>query len=90
MSFLLNVDQDEYLGSIDDVAGLVAVIHDQNTVPFPEDEGLAIHPGELLSIGVKKVKQYRIDNSILRPSWLVYPSLPQYHVVSHGTTGDKA
>ncbi len=62
VSFLLNVDQDEYLGSIDDVAGLVAVIHDQNTVPFPEDEGLAIHPGELLSIGVKKVKQNRLPH----------------------------
>ncbi len=58
VSFLLNVDQDEYLTSIDDVAGLVAVIHDQNTVPFPEDEGLTVHPGELLSIGVRKVNRY--------------------------------
>ncbi len=69
MSFLLNVDQDEYLTSIDDVAGLVAVIHDQNTVPFPEDEGLTIHPGELLSIGVRKVKRYRTDNTARVGVW---------------------
>ncbi len=55
VSFILNVEQDEYLGSIDDVAGVVAVIHDQNTVPFPEDEGLTFHPGEAFSIGVTKV-----------------------------------
>ena len=41
--------------SIGDVAGLVVVIHDQITMPFPEDEGITAHPGELMSIGVRRV-----------------------------------
>ncbi len=43
------------MSSIGDVAGLIVVVHDQNTVPFPEDEGITAHPGELLSIGVRRV-----------------------------------
>ena len=43
------------MSSVGDVAGLIVVVHDQNTVPFHEDEGIIAHPGELLSIGVRRV-----------------------------------
>ncbi len=55
LSFLVNVDQDQYMSSVGDVVGLIVMIHDQNTVPFPEDEGIIAHPGELLWIGVRRV-----------------------------------
>ncbi len=53
----MNIDQDQYVSSVSDVAGLIVVIHDQNTVPFPKDEGIIAHPGELLSIGVRRVSK---------------------------------
>ncbi len=54
------------MSSIGDVAGLVVVIHDQNTMPFPEDEGITAHPGELMSIGVRRVSHQDSETVLIR------------------------
>ena len=51
----MNVNQDEYLSEGDDAAGMRLVIHQTQRMPFPEDEGLAINPGQTTSIGLRQV-----------------------------------
>jgi len=52
---ILNVNQDEYISEGDDAAGMRLVIHQAQRMPFPEDEGLAINPGQTTSIGLRRV-----------------------------------
>ena len=52
---IINVNQDEYTEHLGEAAGARVVIHAQNKMPFPEDEGLLVQPGELTSIGIRKV-----------------------------------
>jgi len=52
---ILNVNQDEYISEGDDAAGMRIVIHQAQRMPFPEDEGLAINPGQTTSIGLRRV-----------------------------------
>jgi len=55
LQLILNVNQDEYISEGDDAAGMRIVIHQAQRMPFPEDEGLAINPGQTTSIGLRRV-----------------------------------
>jgi len=55
LQLILNVNQDEYISEGDDAAGMRLVIHQAQRMPFPEDEGLAINPGQTTSIGLRRV-----------------------------------
>jgi len=50
----------------DDAAGMRLVIHQIQRMPFPEDEGLAINPGQTTSIGLRRVNHRPL---LVFPSW---------------------
>ena len=51
----LNLNQKEYLSEVDDSAGARLVILPQRHMPFPEDEGITLHPGSVTYAGIKQV-----------------------------------
>ena len=55
LHLLVNVGQNEYIRSVGKQAGVVAVVHDQSRMPFPEDEGIMATPGYVTSVGIRKV-----------------------------------
>ncbi|XP_071794574.1 acid-sensing ion channel 1A-like [Asterias amurensis] len=52
----LFIERDEYLSSLQQSAGLRVMVGSQNQMPFPEDEGITVSPGQETFIAVKKVK----------------------------------
>ena len=50
------VEQVNYLTSVSDTAGLRLVVHDQRSMPFPEDDGISIGPGTKTFVGFKRVR----------------------------------
>ena len=44
---------------IGEEAGARAVVHSQDKMPFPEDEGIMAKPGYMTSIGISQVDQMR-------------------------------
>ena len=55
MKVTLNIDQDEYISTGNDAAGARIVIHSQDKMPYPEDEGILVKPGLMTSIHVSQV-----------------------------------
>ncbi|XP_006813344.1 epithelial sodium channel subunit alpha-like [Saccoglossus kowalevskii] len=55
LSLQLFIEQDEYIKGYTAIAGARIVIHDQDKMPFPEDNGFTIAPGAATSIGIRKV-----------------------------------
>ena len=49
---VFNVDQTQYIGDLTESAGMKVLVHNANHMPFPEDQGVTVAPGELTSIGV--------------------------------------
>ncbi|XP_033107563.1 degenerin-like protein asic-1 [Anneissia japonica] len=60
LSLELFVDQSEYMDDITDSAGLRISIHDPNKMPFPEDDGLYIGPGQRTSISTRVMEIDRL------------------------------
>ena len=52
---MVNIGQDEYVKQVGDTAGLRLVVHTQDKMPFPEDEGIMVTPGIATSIGLRQV-----------------------------------
>ena len=52
---VVNIGQDEYTDLLGEEAGARVVVHSQNRMPFPEDEGFVAKPGKLTSVGLRKV-----------------------------------
>jgi len=52
----INIQQDEYVTEAGDTAGIVVVIHPQNQMPFPEDDGTVVSPGLATSIAIVQVQ----------------------------------
>ena len=52
---VVNIGQDEYTDLLGEEAGARVVVHPQNRMPFPEDEGFVAKPGKLTSVGLRKV-----------------------------------
>ena len=55
LKVILNINQDEYIATGNDVAGAIVVIHSQDKMPYPEDEGILCKTGMLTSIHVSRV-----------------------------------
>ena len=51
------IEQDEFDPLIRNYAGIKVVLHNPNELPFPEDEGVLVGPGEWNSISIRKVGQ---------------------------------
>lgn len=51
----LYIEEHEYISDIQESSGIRVTIHEQNKMPFPEDEGLSVQPGALTSVGIRKV-----------------------------------
>ena len=56
LQLILNVQQEEYMPGASEIAGVIVVIQDQNTMPFPEDDGITVGPGHSTSIDIRKVR----------------------------------
>ncbi|XP_056430978.1 amiloride-sensitive sodium channel subunit gamma-like isoform X1 [Hyla sarda] len=57
----LYIEQHEYLRSLSTAAGLRVVLHGQGKMPFPEDEGVNVPPGQESDIGIVKVHVKRLQ-----------------------------
>ncbi|XP_072006744.1 epithelial sodium channel subunit beta-like [Engystomops pustulosus] len=57
----LFIEQEEYVSSLSTAAGLRVVLHGQGKMPFPEDEGVNVPPGQESDIGVVKVHVKRLQ-----------------------------
>ncbi|XP_075129649.1 epithelial sodium channel subunit beta-like [Leptodactylus fuscus] len=57
----LFIEQHEYISSLSTAAGLRVVLHGQGKMPFPEDEGVNVPPGQESDIGVVKVHVKRLQ-----------------------------
>ena len=55
LKLVVNIDQAEYTDQFGQEAGARVVLHPQDRMPFPEDEGILAKPGLLTSVGVRKV-----------------------------------
>lgn len=49
------VNQGDYLAGLTEAAGIQVVVHDQRQMPFPENQGIAVSPGQLTYIGASTV-----------------------------------
>ena len=52
---VVNIHQDQYIKSVGEAAGLRVLVTSQNKMPFPEEEGLHIQPGQITSMGIRQV-----------------------------------
>lgn len=52
------VEQIEYVGEIQGAAGIRVTVHPHDMMPFPEDNGVSVSPGQQTAIGLKRVMVY--------------------------------
>ncbi|XP_022781844.1 amiloride-sensitive sodium channel subunit gamma-2-like [Stylophora pistillata] len=57
----LFVNQDEYIPSISQEAGVRVLLTPQRSIPFPVDEGFTVSPGFSTSIGLRQLHIVRVD-----------------------------
>ena len=50
--------QDEYIEQAGDTAGVRLVVHPPSRMPFPEDEGVSVSPGQITAVGLKQVSAH--------------------------------
>ncbi|XP_041464721.1 amiloride-sensitive sodium channel subunit gamma-like isoform X2 [Lytechinus variegatus] len=60
LSLELYIQQSEYISSLQPSAGLRLLVHDQNEMPFPEDQGINLAPGAHASVGLSMVYLERL------------------------------
>jgi hypothetical protein len=53
----MNIAQDEYILTGNEAAGARIVVHSQDSMPYPEDVGLLVKPGQLTSVHVSRVSE---------------------------------
>ena len=49
------LEQSEYASELTEVAGVRVLVHSQEKMPFPEDEGLSVSPARLTYVGINLV-----------------------------------
>lgn len=52
---MLNVEQYEYVDQLTESSGIKVLVHDPDTMPFPEDGGITVAPNTITRLAVKKV-----------------------------------
>ena len=57
LKLVLNIGQEEYSDMMGEEAGARILVHPQNHMPFPEDEGIVARPLHLTSVGMRKVTE---------------------------------
>ena len=57
LQLILNTDQNDYLSEFGETAGMRIVIHEQNKMPFPDENGITVIPGSMTILAMKQVKQ---------------------------------
>ena len=68
LKVVLNIDQEEYVMQLGKEAGARAVVHSQDKMPFPEDEGILAKPGYMTSIGISQVGfQIVVQSNLILP-----------------------
>ncbi|XP_055884551.1 amiloride-sensitive sodium channel subunit alpha-like [Biomphalaria glabrata] len=60
LELILFLENDEYLPLVTSGRGAHVIIHDRNTVPLPDDEGIAIPVGQQTMIGLKETNISRL------------------------------
>ncbi|XP_039631297.1 amiloride-sensitive sodium channel subunit gamma-2-like [Polypterus senegalus] len=56
----LFIEQEEYFQQLSHAAGLRLVIHDQKDMPFPEDDGVNVPPGQEADVAIVKLHVHRL------------------------------
>lgn len=54
LRLILNVEQDDYVATLNGDAGVKIAVHPQGEPPLPDSEGIAVPPGRQAFIGLKK------------------------------------
>nr|KAI8749481.1 amiloride-sensitive sodium channel subunit alpha-like; partial [Biomphalaria glabrata] len=60
LELILYLENDEYLPLVTSGRGAHVIIHDRNTVPLPEEEGIAISVGQQTMIALKEIRISRL------------------------------
>ncbi|GFR83407.1 amiloride-sensitive sodium channel subunit gamma [Elysia marginata] len=58
----LFLETDDYVPGIANSKGVQVVVHDQGTLPFPEEEGMAVKAGTETFIGLRRVEVSRLGD----------------------------
>ncbi|GFR83374.1 amiloride-sensitive sodium channel subunit gamma [Elysia marginata] len=58
----LFLETDDYVPGVANSKGVQVIIHDQGTLPFPEDEGVAVAAGTETFIGLRRVEVSRLGS----------------------------
>ncbi|XP_055884547.1 amiloride-sensitive sodium channel subunit beta-like [Biomphalaria glabrata] len=65
LELILYLENDEYLPLVTSGKGAHVIIHDRNTVPLPEDEGIAISVGQQTMIALKEITISRLGGNYI-------------------------
>jgi hypothetical protein len=57
MRLTLNIEAEDYLGTVNPVQGAKMVVHDPSEVPFPSDSGLDLSPLTETVVALKRVNE---------------------------------
>ena len=52
-----NIGEEDYLSNMGGPTGVRVLVQNQLSMPHPEDEGYLAKPGELMSMGVRRVRR---------------------------------
>ncbi|KAI0226439.1 hypothetical protein LSAT2_023023 [Lamellibrachia satsuma] len=66
LELILNINQEDYTPLTGDTAGIRLVVHPQERMPFPEDEGITVSPGHSTSIGMRQASCWSVYINITR------------------------
>ncbi|XP_022111144.1 amiloride-sensitive sodium channel subunit alpha-like [Acanthaster planci] len=58
----LYIEQDQYIEDIQPAAGARVVVHARHNMPFPDDEGVSVSPGQETFIGFKRTNFTRLPH----------------------------
>ena len=64
LQLVLDIEQNEYLPHLTDAAGVRIVVHPQERMPFPQDEGIVAAPATLTSIGIRQVDSTALQSNL--------------------------
>ncbi|XP_038078588.1 amiloride-sensitive sodium channel subunit alpha-like [Patiria miniata] len=57
----LYIEQDQYMENVQPAAGARVVVHARHDMPFPDDEGVSVSPGQETFIGFKRTNFTRLN-----------------------------